>query len=114
MSMSAVPPSMGSVSDTSEPVRYAAMMPWSLKARSWAVSLAIRISDSRVTRINVSLLSSPSSAMSFAAGNGGESMLGHRQCWLKRRQVQALSDAVLDQLQMFRILDDVQVIRFNL
>src|SRR6187431_3366721 len=100
MSMSAVPPSMGSVSEeTREPVRYAAMMSRSLKARSCAVSLAIRISDSRVTRIKASLLP--------------VELIGQGQCLLERRQFEALPDAVLDQLQMLRGLDNVQAICLN-
>src|SRR5688500_1450560 len=107
ISMSAVPPRMGSVSeDTSEPVRYAALMSRSLKARSCAVSFAIRISDARVTRIN-----NPFPALAAVPGAGSRLRLWQRQALLKRGQVQALPDAALDQFQMFGILKNIQAVR---
>src|SRR5215211_5482355 len=108
MSISVEPPSNGSVLETSEPVRYAAIIPRSLKARSCAVSFAIRINDSRVTRITYPcshrrsrrwMMGSPPNAAVRHLRDGGAE-LGQRQTLLKRRQVEALPDAVLDPPEM--------------
>ena len=42
-----------------------------------------------------------------------KSRLGQWQTLLKRRQLQALADAVLHPFQMLRVLDDVQVVGVN-
>src|SRR5215211_8272223 len=122
MSISVEPPSNGSVLETSEPVRYAAIIPRSLKARSCAVSFAIRINDSRVTRITYPcshrrpqrwMMGSPPSATVRHLRDGGGAELWQRQTLLKRRQVEALPDAVLDPPEMLGVLDDVQVVGVN-
>lgn len=51
--------------------------------------------------------------MGIAARNGGGAELGQRQALLKRRQVEALPDAVFDPPEMLGVLDDVQVVRVN-
>ena len=51
--------------------------------------------------------------MSFAAAKDDGAMLRQRQTLLKRRQVEALPDAVLDPPKMLGVLDDVQVVGVN-